>query len=273
MILNENYVLYNGVEIPKLALGTWQVTTEDVIHSVRSAIQMGYRHIDTAAAYGNEAGVGQALRENNIRRRDIFLTTKIPAEVKGYQEAKAVIEASLSNLGTEYIDLMLIHAPKPWSEMYTGSAKNYFEENLAVWTALEEAHAAGKLRAIGVSNFEIADIENLLDHGTIKPMANQIRVHVGHTPTEVIAYCQEKEILIMAYSPNATGRLLNHPVVVEMAARYKVSVSQLCIRYDLQLGLLPLPKTTHEEYIRQNADVDFEISVEDMDILSKTAEV
>lgn len=273
MILDEKYVLYNGVEIPKLALGTWQVSTEDVIHSVGSAIQTGYRHIDTAAAYGNESGVGQALRESGIRRKDMFVTTKIPAEVKTYQEAKSVIEASLSNLGTEYIDLMLIHAPKPWSEMYTGCTKTYFEENLAVWKAMEESYADGKLRAIGVSNFEIADIQNLLVHGAIKPMADQIRVHVGHTPTELIAYCESKEILIMAYSPNATGRLLNHPVVTEMAARYKVSVSQLCIRYDLQLGLLPLPKTTHEEYIRQNADVDFVISVEDMDILSKVAEV
>ena len=168
---------------------------------------------------------------------------------------------------------MLIHAPKPWSEMFTGCAKTYFEENLAVWRAMEEAHSAGRLKAIGVSNFEIEDLQYLLDHGTVKPMANQIRVHVGHVTAKVIEYCQSREILIMAYSPNATVRLLNHPTVVEMAAKYGVSVSQLCIRFDLQLGLLPLPKTKHEEYMKQNAEVDFEICDKDMDILSRVEEV
>lgn len=233
---------------------------------------MGYRHIDTAAAYQNEAGVGQALRESGVGRENIFVTTKIPAEVKTYEGAKSAIETSLSNLGMEYIDLMLIHAPKPWPELFAGSDKTYFEQNLAVWKAMEEAYTAGKLRAIGVSNFEAADIQNLLDHGTVKPMANQIRVHVGHTPTDTIEYCRNKNILVMAFSPNATGKLLNHPTVVEMAANYKVFVPQLCIRYDLQLGLLPLPKTKHEEYMKQNADVNFEISAQDMDILSKVEE-
>lgn len=273
MILDEKYVLHNGVEIPKLALGTWQVTNEEVVHSVGSAVRMGYRHFDTAAAYQNEEGVGQALRESNVGRKDIFVTTKIPAEVKTYEGAKSAIETSLSNLGMEYIDLMLIHAPKPWPELFAGSDETYFEQNLAVWKAMEEAYAAGKLRAIGVSNFEAADIQNLIDHGTVKPMANQIRVHVGHTPTDTIEYCRNKNILVMAFSPNATGKLLNHTTVVEMAAKYKVSVPQLCIRYDLQLGLLPLPKTKHEEYMKQNADVNFEISAQDMKVLSKVEEV
>lgn len=141
---------------------------------------MGYRHIDTAAAYGNEKGVAQGIKKSSVSRENLFITSKVPAEVKTYDEAKEVIETSLKNLDTDYIDLMLIHAPKPWSEMYAGGDKNYFEENLAVWKALEEAHHAGKLRAIGVSNFEISDIQNLLDHGEVKPMANQIRIPVMH---------------------------------------------------------------------------------------------
>lgn len=273
MILKENYVLYNGNKIPKIALGTWQLSEEEAASSTEAAVKMGYRHIDTAAAYGNEKGVARGIQRSGVSRESLFITSKVPAEVKTYEGAKAVIETSLKNLETDYIDLMLIHAPKPWSEMYAGGNKNYFEENLAVWKAMEEAYHAGKLRAIGVSNFEISDIQNLLEYGEVKPMANQIRIHVGHTPEKVMKYCREKEILIMAYSPNATGRLLNHPAVAEMAAKYKVSVSQLCIRYDLQLGTLPLPKTKHEEYMRQNAEVDFEISETDMNTLRQVGEV
>lgn len=267
MVLNEKLTLSNGMEIPKLALGTWQISNEEVVAAVKAALSMGYRHIDTAAAYGNEEGVGQALAESGIDRKDIFLTTKVPAEIKTYEGAKESIEASLKKLGTDYIDLMLIHAPRPWSEMHAGATHFYYEENVEVWKAIEEAHKEGKLRAIGVSNFEISDIENLLAHEASIPMANQIRVHVGHVPKELIDYCNSKNILVEAYSPNATGRLINNPKVVEMAAKYGVSSAQLAIRFDLQLGLLPLPKSRHEEYIRQNAEVDFVISDEDMQTL------
>lgn len=272
MVLNETLTLGNGLEIPKLALGTWQISDEEVTGAVKAALDMGYRHIDTAAAYGNEEGVGRALKECGIPREEIFLTTKVPAEIKSYEGAKESIEASLQRLGTDYIDLMLIHAPRPWSEMYSGAPKTYDEENLAVWKAIEEAYEAGKLRAIGVSNFEIRDIENLLSQGRTVPHANQIRVHIGHVPQELIDYCTEKRILIEAYSPNATGRLINKPEIIEMAAKYGVSSAQLAIRFDLQLGLLPLPKSRHEEYIRQNAEVDFTISDEDMQVLLQMAE-
>lgn len=272
MILQENLVMSNGVEIPKLALGTWQISNEEVVGAVKAALSMGYRHIDTAAAYGNEEGVGQALAESGIDRKDIFLTTKVPAEIKTYEGAKESIESSLKKLGTDYIDLMLIHAPRPWSEMHAGATHFYYEENAEVWKAIEEAHKEGKLRAIGVSNFEISDIENLLAHNGSVPMANQIRVHVGHVPQELIDYCNAKNILVEAYSPNATGRLINNPAVVEMAAKYGVSSAQLAIRFDLQLGLLPLPKSRHEEYIRQNAEVDFVISDGDMQTLLQMQE-
>lgn len=273
MILNENYELHNGVQIPKIALGTWQVSNEDVIGSVKAALALGYRHIDTAAAYQNEQGVGQALKESGVDRKAVFLTTKIPAEVKTYGEAKAVIEASLANLGTDYIDLMLIHSPKPWPELFMGSEKTYFEENLSVWKAMEEAYTAGKLRAIGVSNFEICDIENIINHSAVKPHANQIRVHIGHTPKEVIDYCQQNGILVMAFSPNATGHLMGNETIETMAKKYGVSVPQLGSRYDLQLGVLPLPRSTKKDHIQQNAALDFVISDEDMTVLAQVEEI
>ena len=204
---------------------------------------------------------------------DLFFTTKIPAEVKNYEGAKAVIAASLKNLDTPYIDLMLIHAPKPWEELFGGSEKTYYAENLTVWKAMEEAVAAGQLRAIGVSNFEVEDLQNLIDHAEIKPAVNQIRVHIGHTPAEVISYCKKNGIVVMAFSPNATGKLLGHPVVAEIAAKYQVSVPQLSIRYDYQLGLIPLPRSTNPEHIAENKNIDFVISDADMERLSQVEEI
>lgn len=273
MILNENYKLNSGYEIPKIALGTWQVSNEEVVDVVKSALSMGYRHIDSAVDYKNEEGVGKAIKESGIDRHELFITTKIPSGVKNYEEAKRTIDKSLERLGTGYIDLMLIHSPKPWDELFKGSENNYFKENLEVWKAMEEAVQEGKIKSIGVSNFEIEDIQNIIDHATIKPAVNQIRVHIGHTPTEVIDYCKEKGILIMAFSPNATGKLLNHPVVSEIAQHYHVSIPQLSIRYDYQLGLLPLPRSKNPQHIAENKEIDFEISKEDMNRLLEVEEI
>ena len=273
MILNETYSLNNGIQIPKIAFGTWQISNADVTDAVKSALSLGYRHIDTASAYENESGVGLALKESGIERDKIFITTKIPAEVKTYEEAKRIIASSLEKLDADYIDLMLIHSPKPWPELFAGSDKTYYEENLAVWKAMEEAVDEGKIKSIGVSNFEINDIQNILDHCRIKPVVNQIRVHIGHTPTDVINFCKDNNIQIMAFSPNATGKLLGHPVVTEIANKYNVSVPQLSIRYDLQLGLLPLPRSTNPEHIKENANVDFTISEADMVSLSQVEEI
>ena len=273
MILNETYSLNNGIQIPKIAFGTWQISNADVTDAVKSALSLGYRHIDTASAYENESGVGLALKESGIERDKIFITTKIPAEVKTYEEAKRIIASSLEKLDADYIDLMLIHSPKPWPELFAGSDKTYYEENLAVWKAMEEAVDEGKIKSIGVSNFEINDIQNILDHCRVKPVVNQIRVHIGHTPTDVINFCKDNNIQIMAFSPNATGKLLGHPVVTEIANKYNVSVPQLSIRYDLQLDLLPLPRSTNPEHIKENANVDFTISEADMVSLSQVEEI
>ena len=273
MILSEKIQLNNGVAIPRIAFGTWQISNERVTDAAKAALSVGYRHIDTAAAYENECGVGKALQESGLRRDEVFITTKIPAEVKTYEGAKAVIAASLKNLETPYIDLMLIHAPKPWEELFGGSEKTYYAENLAVWKAMEEAVAAGQLHAIGVSNFEIGDLQNLIDHAMIKPAVNQIRVHIGHTPVDVISYCKANGIVVMAFSPNATGKLLRHPVVAAIAAKYQVSVPQLSIRYDYQLGLIPLPRSTNPVHITENKDIDFVISDADMERLLQVEEI
>ncbi|WP_207940347.1 hypothetical protein DOK78_002170 [Enterococcus sp. DIV2402] len=267
MVLNESYTLSNEVTIPKLGLGTWMIDDTNVATIVKEALAIGYRHIDTAQAYGNERGVGEGVRQSTVAREEIFVTTKLAAEIKDYDEAVKAIDESLEKMALDYIDLMIIHSPQPWSEFRNG--KHFFEGNLQAWKALEEAYQSGKLRAIGVSNFDQVDIENLIENGTIKPMVNQILTHVGKTPLPLINYCQENNILVEAYSPVAHGEILKHQEVMEMAKKYEISVPQLCIRYCLQLGLLPLPKSENIEHIRSNASVDFEITAEDLEALKK----
>jgi diketogulonate reductase-like aldo/keto reductase len=267
MVLNESYTLSNEVTIPKLGLGTWMIDDTNVATIVKEALAIGYRHIDTAQAYGNERGVGEGVRQSTVAREEIFVTTKLAAEIKDYDEAVKAIDESLEKMALDYIYLMIIHSPQPWSEFRNG--EHFFEGNLQAWKALEEAYQSGKLRAIGVSNFDQVDIENLIENGTIKPMVNQILTHVGKTPLHLINYCQENNILVEAYSPVAHGEILKHQEVIEMAKKYEVSVPQLCIRYCLQLGLLPLPKSENIEHIRSNASVDFEIIAEDLEALKK----
>ena len=273
MIIDENYTLNSGYEIPQIAFGTWQVDNASVTDAVKTALSLGYRHIDTAAAYANEPGIGKALAESGLPREAVFITTKIPADIKNYAGAKSVIHDSLRNLNTPYIDLMLIHAPKPWEELFGGSDKDYFEENLAVWQAMEDAVEAGLIRSIGVSNFEICDVQNIMDNARIKPAVNQIRVHIGHTPTDTISYCQANGIQVMAFSPNATGKLLGHPVVTEIARKYSVSVPQISVRYDHQLGTIPMPRSTNPAHIAENRKIDFAISDDDMTRLSRVEEI
>lgn len=233
---------------------------------MRDAIQIGYHHIDTAQAYANEHGVGEGVAASGIARDEVFLTTKLAAECKSYADAKSRIDGSLRALGVDHIDLMLIHSPQPWAQFREGG--RFFEGNLEAWRALEEAYDAGKLRAIGVSNFESADLDNLIDNGSIAPMVNQVLAHVGAMPFDLIDYSRSKGILVEAYSPVAHGALLNNAAVGALAAKYGVSAPQLCIRYCLQLGLLPLPKTANPEHLLANAAVDFAISDADIQTLN-----
>ncbi len=265
MILEQTYTLSNGVEIPKLGLGTWFIDNANAASAVNAAVRMGYRHLDTAQAYGNEEGVGEGIRTSGISRDELFVTTKLAAEMKSYEKAVEAIDGSLKVMGLDHLDLMIIHSPQPWREFR--AEDRYFAGNREAWRALEEAYEAGKLRSIGVSNFEREDIDNLLGACNVKPMVNQILVHIANTPTELISYSQQQELLVEAYSPIAHGELLKNERVREIAAKYDVSVPQLSIRYTLQLGLLPLPKTENPEHMKSNAQVDFEISNEDLEAL------
>ncbi|MGP6139497.1 aldo/keto reductase [Jeotgalibaca sp. A127] len=267
MILDETYILSNGVKIPKLGAGVWMIDDEVVDQVVKDALDVGYRHIDTAQSYRNEEGVGRGIKASGVDRKEIFVTTKLSGNIKDYGEAVKAIDKSLARLDMDYIDLMIIHSPQPWAE-FRDESNHYFEGNLEAWRALEEAYKAKKIRAIGVSNFEQIDLENLIENGEIKPMVNQILVHITNVPNDVMKYCQEQGIVVEAYSPIAHGAILDHPKVKEMAEKYTVSPAQLSIRYVLQLGTVALPKSTKKAHMKANAAIDFTISAEDMEILN-----
>lgn len=272
MMLQETYTLANGAAIPKIGLGTWLIENEKTAQAVRDAIACGYRHIDTAQAYGNEEGVGEGVRTCGVPRSQIFVTSKVAAEAKTYEETARSIDESLQKTGLDYLDLMIIHSPQPWME-FRETGNRYFAENREVWRALEDALKAGKLRAIGVSNFLRDDLDNILKNCEVKPMVNQMLCHISNTPLELIEYCQKNGVLVEAYSPVAHGQAMKEAAIVNMAEKYGVTVPQLCVRYDLQLGLVALPKTANPEHMKDNARVDFEISAADMETLKKAEHI
>lgn len=264
--------LNNGVKIPQLGLGTWFIDDSKVADAVKAAVKLGYRHIDTAQAYGNERGVGEGVRTCGVAREDLFVVSKVAAEHKTYEEAKAGIDETLEKMELDYLDMMIIHSPQPWAEV-NQSENRYKEGNRQAWKALEDAYNEGKLKAIGVSNFQIEDLESLMETAKIKPMVNQVLCHISNTPIELIEFCQKSSIAVEAYSPIAHGVILNQPEIQTMAEKYGVSVPQLCIRYTLQLGAISLPKTANPEHMKTNAEVDFEISAEDMEMLKNFKEI
>lgn len=265
MILQETYKLENGVTIPKLGLGTWCIDNDKAAQAVRTAVALGYRLIDTAQAYKNEQGVGEGIRSCGVPREELFVASKVAAELKTYEAAASSIEETLKKMGLDYLDQMIIHAPQPWSEFR--DTKRYFAENKAVWRALEDAQAAGKVRVIGVSNFLQDDLENLLSDCRVQPMVNQILLHISNTDQELLNFCKEQHIQVEAYSPIAHGEALKNPVIAQMAKKYGVSVAQLCVRYVLQLGTVALPKTADPQHMAENAAVDFVLTSEDMTAL------
>lgn len=263
---NKSITLQNGIEVPMLALGTWFINDADAAEAVRKAAAIGYRHFDTAQAYGNERGVGEGIRTCGIAREELFVTSKVAAEHKTYQSAADSIDESLCKMQLDYIDLMIIHSPQPWAEV-NKSDNRYVEGNREAWRALEDALTAGKVRAIGVSNFLEQDIESLCETAKVKPMVNQVLCHISNTPLQLIDYCRQRGIVMGAYSPVAHGEALKNPQIGAMAAKYGVSIPQLCIRYCLQLGMITLPKTANPDHMRTNASLDFEITAEDIHTL------
>lgn len=258
------FTLANGVKIPCIGYGTWQTPDGDVTeYCVKTALENGYRHVDTAFAYGNEASVGRGIKASGVKREDIFLTTKHWVTERGYEKTVAAVDTSLKLLGTDYLDLYLVHWP-----CVEKISENWEEINLDTWRGFERAYKDGKIRAIGVSNYQARHIDILFKEAEIKPMVNQLEFHPGFTQLENIRYMQENGLLVEAWSPLGSGAVLNDEGLKAIAAKYNKSVAQLCVKLALQNGILPLPKSTNKDRMIANAEVfDFEISAEDVNTL------
>jgi len=258
--------LINGTKIPTIGLGTWRIT-ENVEQTIDTALQAGYEHIDTAVAYGNEEAIGRAIKASNKNRKDIFLTTKIWNTDRGYEKVLKSFHESLERLQTDYVDLLLLHWPEKTS------TENWEAINASSWKALEELYLSGKVKAIGVSNFMVVHLNSLLKKCSIKPMVNQIEFHPGYLQEEVVTFCKEHSIEVEAWSPIGSGRLLQHPLLKDLAQKYHISVAQLCIQFALQNGLIVLPKSTNPTNIKNNLHLPkFIIDDHDMALIKNMEE-
>jgi diketogulonate reductase-like aldo/keto reductase len=263
--LTDTYTLSNGVEIPCIGFGTWQTPDGDVaVSSVLSALEAGYRHIDTAQGYGNEESVGIAVKKSGIKREEIFITSKLANNDHGYERTMAAFEGTMKRLDMDYLDLYLIHWPNP-----IAFRDNWQEANAGTWKAFEELYKAKRIRAIGISNFHPHHIEELMKTATIAPMVNQIRLCPGDTQDEVVDYCRAHNILLEAYSPFGVGKLFEVPEMKALAEKYGKTIAQIAIRWSLQRGYLPLPKSVTPSRIRENVDVfDFELEESDVELIA-----
>ncbi|WP_390408196.1 aldo/keto reductase [Lacticaseibacillus jixiensis] len=269
-VLTDTFTLNNGNKIPQVGFGTWQIPDGDVAYrAVTMALEAGYRHIDTAFVYGNEKSVGKAIADSGVRRDELFVTSKLPAQIKDAAGVKDHFAKTLENLGLDYLDLYLIHAPWPWGEAGT----RYDKENLEAWQTMEQFYKDQTARNIGISNFDVHDMQNLLDNADVVPAVNQIQYYIGATEPENTAFAQAHDILVEAYSPLATGGLLDNDQMRPLAEKYGVSVPQLALRFVLQNGVLPLPKATSLDHIQANTKLDFTIDDADMATLNAMPDV
>lgn len=260
----DTLTLCNGYAMPCLGFGTWQTPDgETAVTAVRTALEKGYRHIDTAAIYGNETSVGKGIAASGLAREKVFVTSKLWNSNRGYENTFRAFEKTLSDLRLDYLDLYLIHWPASASRF-----ANWETINLETWRALTELYKAGRIRAIGVSNFLPHHLEALMQT-EVPPMVNQIEYHPGHMQKEAVQYCRQHGILIEAWGPLGTGKILSNPLLAAIAGKYQKSVAQLCIRWCLQNQTLPLPKSVTPSRIEENADIfDFTLSREDMDTIN-----
>jgi diketogulonate reductase-like aldo/keto reductase len=264
--LDDTYELANGVKIPCIGFGTWQTPDGEVaISSVEEAIRAGYKHIDTAAVYGNEESVGTAIKNSKINREDIFVTSKVWNTDQGYNSTLKAFDESLRKLDLDYLDLYLIHWPVP--KLFKD---NWEKISVETWKAMEKLYKDGKVRAIGVSNFKPHHIQNLLDNCEIVPMVNQIELHPALGQEETVKFCKENNILIEAYSPLSTGKIFTIKELDDLAQKYNKTVAQICLRWSIQKGNLPLPKSVTPSRILENTKIfDFEINEEDMKFIDE----
>lgn len=265
--MKENfYVLNNDYKIPSIGFGTFRTPSgEETEQSVLNAIKAGYRHIDCAAAYGNEKSVGDAIRKSGVAREELFITSKLWNDEKGYEKTIAAFNKTLEDLQLDYIDLYLIHWP-----IAKATKNNWQEANSESWRAFEDLYKQGKIKAIGVSNFLPHHFEPLLKTAKIKPMVNQIEFHPGMLQEETVEFCKKNNILVEAWAPFSNGQILSNPVLTEIDDKYNKSVAQLSLRWIIQKGIVPLPKSVTPERIKSNLEVfDFEISAQDSETIDK----
>jgi len=265
MSINATYQLNNHINIPQLGYGTFQTPDDKSgIEAIVNAIKAGYRHIDTAQSYQNEASVGQAIKLAGVPREQLFITTKIANAVNGYDNTLATLDDSLAKLGVETLDLVLIHWPSPKRFREQWQARNR-----EVWRALETYYQQGKIKAIGISNFKTHHIVELLKTATVTPAVNQIRLCPGDVDMETIAFCREHQMLLEAYSPLGQGAIFDTPAMQTLAEKYTKTVAQIALRWSLQMGFLPLPKSVTLERIKANTEIfDFQLQEKDMALLT-----
>lgn len=254
------FILKNGIEIPVAAFGTYKAADGKSAQVIRAAIEAGYRCFDTASFYGTETYLAEAIRESGIAREEFFITSKVWKTEMGYENTKQAFERTLKNLDTDYLDMYLIHWPLP-----EPGYRDWKALDLETWRAMEDLYAEGKIRAIGLSNFLPHHIENILANCRVEPVTDQLEYHPGYSQEAAVQYCQERRILVQAWSPIGRRRVLEEPLVRELAEKYGVSPAQICLKFAVQRGILPLPKSSSPERMRENMDLfSFEMEKEDI---------
>jgi len=259
--IEDTTTLHNGVKMPWFGLGVYKMEEgKEVVESIKTAIDLGYRSIDTAALYLNEEGVGQAIKESSVPRDELFITTKVWNSDQGYDSTLAAFEESISKLGLDYIDLYLIHWP----------VKGKYKDT---WKALEKLYKDGRVRAIGVSNFQIYHLQDIFEDCEIKPMVNQVEYHPKLTQKELQTFCEQHHIQLEAWSPLMKGQVLSEEIIVQIAEKYQKTPAQVVLRWDLQNRVVTIPKSVTPTRIKQNAEIfDFELTVEEMQAIDQLNE-